>query len=179
MELSAGVFAVELPVDVEAVTIHSPIPGLCFVTQGLEVWDPSGAQTLPREDPDFDFRLIEPTPVDRSVVDGEPIPDFAADFRAQKIRQGFAAMDVQIIHDQMDGLGLHVLCGNFEGHLSELQPRTIRRREGEMAARFGFYRAENTGRPAPLILAIPPCLPSWQCGRGGPQVGVQRDRLLV
>ena len=86
MELSAGGFAVELPVDLEAVTIHSPIPGSCFATQGLKVWDPSGAQTLPREDPDFDFRLIEPTPVGRGVVDGEPIPDFAADFRAQEIR---------------------------------------------------------------------------------------------
>ena len=35
-------------------------------------------QTLPREQPDFNLRLIQPTAVSRRVMDGEPIPDFAS-----------------------------------------------------------------------------------------------------
>jgi len=58
-ELAAGGLAVELPVDVDAITIHPPIPGSHFSAQDLEVLDPSGAQTLSREDPDLDFRLVE------------------------------------------------------------------------------------------------------------------------
>ena len=54
-------------------------------------------QTLPREDPDFDLRLIQPTAVSGRVVDGEAIPDFGGHFRAKGIRQRFAAMDVQVV----------------------------------------------------------------------------------
>ena len=44
------------------------------------------SQTLPREDAYFDFRLIEPTAVDRRVVNGEPVPDLAAKFYTVQVR---------------------------------------------------------------------------------------------
>jgi hypothetical protein len=52
---------------------------------------------LPREDANFDLRLIEPTAVHWCVVDGEAVPDLTADLITQQVRQGFAAMDVEVV----------------------------------------------------------------------------------
>jgi hypothetical protein len=73
-ELSASSFAVKLPIDLHAITVHSPIPGARFFTQSLETGDSSAAQALPGEDPDFDIRLIEPTSRFRSSVPCLPVP---------------------------------------------------------------------------------------------------------
>jgi hypothetical protein len=54
-------------------------------------------QALPREDPDFDLCLIQPTAVSGRVMDGEAIPDFGGHFRSKDICQRFAAMDVQVV----------------------------------------------------------------------------------
>jgi len=52
---------VELPGDLDAITINPAIPGRSFPAQSLEIWNPAVAQTLPREDPDFSLGLIQPT----------------------------------------------------------------------------------------------------------------------
>jgi hypothetical protein len=52
---------------------------------------------LPREDANFDLGLIEPTAVHWCVVDGEAVPDLTADLITQQVRQGFAAMDVEVV----------------------------------------------------------------------------------
>src|SRR5260370_3221341 len=88
-------------------------------------------------------------------------------------------MDVQIVQGQMDGLRCRVLQGKVEGYLRELQGRTIRRREGEMAACFGFYCAENISRPATLVLVVPSRFPSWRRRRAGADIGMEGDRLLI
>jgi hypothetical protein len=54
-----GSFPIELPGDLDTITIHPAIPGLRFLTQGIEIGDSPITQTLPREDPDFDLRLID------------------------------------------------------------------------------------------------------------------------
>ena len=59
-KLAASSFAIELPRDLDAITIHPAIPGLRFPAESLQVGNSSLPQTLPREDPDFDLRLIEP-----------------------------------------------------------------------------------------------------------------------
>ena len=48
-----------------------------------------------------------------------------------------------------------------------------------MAARLGFYRAENVGGPAALVFVVPSGFPSWHGRRGRPHIGVQSDRLLI
>ena len=48
-----------------------------------------------------------------------------------------------------------------------------------MPARLRLYGAENIGRAAALIFVIPPRFPSRLGRRGGADVGVQRDWLLV
>src|SRR5258706_4729561 len=67
----------------------------------------------------------------------------------------------------------------MEGYLRELKGRTVRRREGEVPARFGFYGAENVGCAAALVFVVAPCFPSWCSRRGWTDVGMQRDWLLV
>jgi hypothetical protein len=125
-------------------------------------------QTLPREHPNFDFGLVEPTPMGGCVVDAKPVPDFGAKLSAVKIGQRLAAMNIEIVQHQVDGLGLRVLEDDFEDCLGEFRGRTIRRREGEMAAGFGFYRAENIGSPLTPVFVIPPGFSSRLSRRGWP-----------
>src|SRR4051794_3831019 len=81
----------------------------------------------------------------------EAVPDLAAEFRTVEIREGLAAVDIQVIHYHMNGFGCWVLTGQVEGHLRELKSRTIRRGERKVSARFRFYRTEDIGCPATLI----------------------------
>jgi len=48
-----------------------------------------------------------------------------------------------------------------------------------MAACFGLYHAENIGRAAALVFVITPGFASRHGRRGGANIGVQRDRLLI
>src|ERR1017187_1923133 len=112
-------------------------------------------------------------------MDGEAIPDFDGHFRAKDIRQCLPAMDVQVVHYQVDRFRFRVCHRQGDGNLSKLKTGTIRRGEGEMTACLRFYGAENIGRPATLIFVIPPRLPSRRCWRGWPHVGMQGDWLLV
>ena len=57
------------------VAVHAPIPGVRLLAQSLEIGNSATAQTLSREDPDFDLSLIKPASVSRRVMDGEAIPD--------------------------------------------------------------------------------------------------------
>jgi hypothetical protein len=52
--------AIEFPVDLDFVTVHSTVPCPCFPTERSQIGDPASAEALPREKADFDFRLVEP-----------------------------------------------------------------------------------------------------------------------
>src|SRR6516225_872870 len=88
-------------------------------------------------------------------------------------------MAAEIIHYQMNGLGVRVLKDQFGGHLSELKSRSIRRREGEMPTHLRLYRAENISRAASFILVIAPSFPSRLGWRRRADVGMQGDWLLI
>jgi len=134
-------------------------------------------QALPREHPNFDFRLVEPTAMLGGVMDGETIPDFGAKLDAQEVGQRLATMNIEIVHYQMDGFGLHVLQGDLEGYLGELHSRTIRRGKGEMASRFRFYGTENIGGSATFVFVVSPRFASRSSRCGRSQVRVQCDGL--
>src|SRR5215813_1518077 len=59
-KFAAGSPAVEAPVDLGPGAIHPPGPGAGFAPQGGEVRESSAAEALACEEPDFDFRLVEP-----------------------------------------------------------------------------------------------------------------------
>ena len=82
------------------------------------------------------------------VVNSDPAPDLASDFLAECIGQGFAAVGVEVIHYQVDGLGVGVLHRQVAGEQRELKGGSIPGGRGEVAARFGFHRAENIGSAA-------------------------------
>ena len=112
-------------------------------------------------------------------MDGEPVPDLAAHLGPVEIREWLAAMDVQVVQNQVNSVGIRILDGQMEGHSSERKRRTVGRGEGEVPSRSGFYRAEDIGRAVALVFAVAPCFASRR-GRGRrPDIGVQRDRLLI
>src|ERR1017187_3036337 len=88
-------------------------------------------------------------------------------------------MNIQVVHHQMDGLGFRVLKSQLEGYLRKLNRRTIWRREYEVLARLRLYRTENIGGTTALVFVILPRFPSRCRWRGWPDVGMQRDRLLI
>jgi hypothetical protein len=88
-------------------------------------------------------------------------------------------VDVEVIHDQVDGLGLGVLQRQFTGDSRELEGGTVGCREREMAARLRLYGAENIGRAAAFVLVVAPRFAPRFGGRGRANLGMQRDRLLV
>ena len=95
-KLAAGSSAVEAPVDLGLSAIHPPGPGAGFAPQGGEVRESSAAEALACEEPDFDFRLVEPTAVGRGVVRGEALPELVASLFPIAVGQGFAAVDVGV-----------------------------------------------------------------------------------
>jgi hypothetical protein len=88
---SASGLAVELSHDLDSTPVHSSVPEFRFLSYSFEVRITSIPKTLPREDPDFDLRLIQPAAVTGRVVDAEVTPDFGCHFRA-KARPPLAAM---------------------------------------------------------------------------------------
>src|SRR5664279_1153270 len=69
-ELLSGLLAREPPVDLGPFPVGLAVPSFDFPLQRLQVRNPPASQTLPGDQTEFDFRLIEPTPVLRSVMDG-------------------------------------------------------------------------------------------------------------
>jgi hypothetical protein len=134
---------------------------------------------LPGEDADFDFSLVEPASVSWRVVDGEAVPNLFANFISVEIRRRLDAMDVQVIHHEVDGVGFRVLGGHAEGHLREFESGAIRSGESEVTPRFEFYRAENIGRAVTLVFVIAPRFASWCGSSSGADVDVQADGLLI
>ena len=113
------------------------------------------------------------------VVNGEPIPDLAADLLTKRIGQRLAIMRVEIVHDQMNRLGCRVLHGHFADEPRQFKGRSIGGGSGEVAACLGFHRAENISRTTALVFAVSPGLPPRR-GRGWrSDIGMQRYRLLV
>jgi hypothetical protein len=86
---------------------------------------------------------------------------------------------VEVIHNQMNGLGVRVLHRHLAKESGQFEGRSIRGGRGEVAAALGLHRAEDIRRTTTFVLGISPGFPSRRCGRGRSDIGVQRHRLLV
>ena len=86
VKLPASSFAIEFPGDLDAIAVHPAIPGATLTAKRLEVWDSPITETLPREEADFDLRLIEPTSMCWGVVNGEAVPNFGSPFLCRRHR---------------------------------------------------------------------------------------------
>jgi len=87
----------------------------------------------------------------RRVVNCEPAPDLTADILAEGIRQRFAVMGVEIVHNQMNRLGVGVLHCQVAHESREFKSGPVGRRRSEVAARLGLDGAESVRRAAPLV----------------------------
>ncbi len=105
----------------------------------------------------------------------EAIPDFAADFFAEQVREGFAAMDVQVIQHQMNGFGMWILDGQIECHSGERNCQPVRRGVSEVTSGLGLNRAENVSGTAPLVFTVPSGFAAWLCRREGADFTVKCD----
>ena len=72
-------------------------------------------EALPREDPDFDLRLIEPASVSGRVVHGEAVPDFAADFGAETSVRDFRRWMLRLSMTRWIVLAAEYWMAKFEG----------------------------------------------------------------
>ena len=88
-------------------------------------------------------------------------------------------MDIQIVHDQVDRLGRGILHRQFAEEAGELEGTAIGCGDGEVSAGFGFHRAEDIGRAAALVFAIPTGFPAGFGRRGRTDIRMQGHRLFV
>lgn len=88
-------------------------------------------------------------------------------------------MNVQVIHDQVDGVGCRILHREAAGNLREFERRPIWCGEREVPARLGFYRTEDIRGASPLVFVVSPGFPSGNGGRWGANIGMQCDRFLI
>ncbi len=94
------------------------------------------------------------------MVYRESVPDFRGHFGAVDIAQGLLAMNIEVVHYQMNGLRVRILQRQGDGKLSELKGRTVGCRKGEMSSCFRLYDAKkNVGSPVTLVFVIPAVLP--------------------
>src|SRR5262245_52393593 len=116
-----GGLAVELPGNLDAIMIHASIPSLSFAPQRLEAGDPSLAQTLPREDSNFDLRLIQPTAVGGGVMNREAVPDIGGHLGPEHRCQRPLGMAAEIVHHEVDGCSRRVCHGQFDRYLGKFE----------------------------------------------------------
>ena len=86
-ELAPSCSAIEFPVDLDRVPVHSTVPCSGLAAKRSQVRDPPSAEALPREEADFDFRLVEPTSVFRGEVNREAVPNLAAHLPTESVRE--------------------------------------------------------------------------------------------
>jgi hypothetical protein len=72
-------------------------------------------------------------------------------------------VDVEIIHNQMNRVRLRIGHRQFEDDLGELDGRAVGSGEREVPPGLRLNGAEDVGRAASLILAVPPSLFSGRC----------------
>ena len=92
-----------MPVDLDLVAIDLSVPGVCFPLKQEQTGDFTFSETLPGEETDFDFGLVQPTAVFGCLVNRETVPEIGALFLTEVVCKGLPAVDVEIVHDQMDG----------------------------------------------------------------------------
>jgi hypothetical protein len=107
-------------------TVHTATPGSSFLVQG-SISKPALAQALPGEQADGDFGLVQPTAVLGRVVYRESAPQTALRVLAKASHYGLTRMRTQMVHDQMDGVGLRVTDGDIQQVIGELGRRTCSR----------------------------------------------------
>ena len=159
--------------------IDLAVPGARLLSQDAQGGNSALAQALPGKQADLDFRLIQPTPVLGRVMDGKAVPDRPASFLSEIVGEGFPAMDVQVIHHHVNRSRPGIAAHHRLQRLGKFWRGAVGGRQGEMPTSFRLHGAEDIGGAASFVLVVPFRRPAGGSGNRRPDVGVQRDRLLV
>ena len=63
-------------------------------------------------------------------------------------------MDIEVIHDQMNGSSKWIGGDQIPNHLGKLKGGAIRRGAGEVSSGLGFHDGEDVGGAAALVLVV-------------------------
>ena len=155
------------------------VPGAGLPPQDAQGGNSALAQALLGKQADLDFRLVQPTPMLGRVMDREAVPDQAAPFLSEVVGEGLPAMDIQVIHHQVNLSRTGIATHDRLQRLGKFGGGAVGGGQGEMPTGFRLHGAEDIGGAAAFVLVVPFRRPAGGSGNRRPEVGVQRDRLLV
>src|SRR5487761_581470 len=148
-ELVPGVAPGELPVDLDAGAVHLPIPCPRFPLEREQVGNSALAKTLPGIQTNLDLRLIQPTAVLRCIVHRQAVPQVTALLLSVGVGEGLAAMNGQVVHDQVNGSRPGVTLDQRAHDFGELRGGPVRFGVGQVKCLPAW------GSTAQKTLAVP------------------------
>jgi len=154
MEFSSSLFAGEIPFNRSASAVETEAARANFAAPCTQVGDSSLPQAQAAEQAHLDLGLIEPTSVFGREGNREAVPEQAAQFLALSRDERFAAVRVQIVQNQMDGLSIRICSNDFHQIIGELRCRTRGRGFEKMPPRLRFHAARNFRSAAAFELVV-------------------------
>ena len=137
------------------IVVGSPVPSSGLAFQGGQVSDPTATEALPGKEADFDFRLVQPTAVFGRVVKLQSPAQFTTFLRSEGVAERLAAVNVEVVEDQMNRARAGIVPGQGPNDLGEFPPRSVGGGPGEVPSGLRLHRAENIRCPTALVLAVP------------------------
>ena len=153
-ELDPRVPARELPPNAGFGPVRSGIRRSRLAAEVGQVGEAAAAEAPAADQAEFDFRLVEPTPMLGGEVHRETAPEASAQEAAEMVGERLLTMDVEVIHHQMNRPRAGVSGDNALNDPSELRGRAVGGGAGEMPAGLGFDDREDVRRPTTTVLAV-------------------------
>src|ERR1039457_1478656 len=91
-----------------------------------------------------------------SVVRRKTLPQPTASFFSESFHQSLAGVGTQVVHNQMDGVGLPIASGDVQQVIGKLGRAASRSHLGEVPPRLGLDPAKYVGGSAPPVFIVPP-----------------------
>ena len=120
MKDALSVLAIEVPLDEKPIPVDATVPGGGFPLESGEIGNAAISETLAGVETDLDFGLIQPTAVLRRMMHGQAAPERRPEFITPPVRQGFSAMDIEIVEYQVDGPRQRITLDELSDRLGKL-----------------------------------------------------------
>jgi hypothetical protein len=112
-------------------------------------------------------------------VHRKTLPQPTASFFSESFHQGLAGVGTEVVHDQMDGIGLLIASRDVQQVIGKLGRAASRSHLGRVPSRLGLDPAKYVGGSATPVFIVPPGSSSRLHRQRGTGVGMQHHRLLV
>lgn len=114
-----------------------------------------------------------------SIVHDKTVPEVSTFLFSKGIDQGFSAVDIQVIHNEMNRLCCGVLICDMFHHLGKLSGRTVSGCYSEVASSFWFNNAKGICCSASFVFVVRPLRFSGLNWPSRAHIGMQGYRLFV